>query len=87
MSRRAWLGGRELRVGPKRFDLLAVLALHPDGVTKAELLSRLWPGDGLKALEMTLHRLRRDLGAAAAHPIELRGGAYRLSIDPPAHVA
>lgn len=67
-----WPDGRRSRSlldRPKRLALLAVLGARSPGeaVHRSRLISLLWPGsspsDGRAALNTTLSRLRRDLGA------------------------
>ena len=44
-TRQLWSGGKEVRVSPKAFDLLALLIeRRPRAVSKAEIRERLWPG-------------------------------------------
>ncbi|WP_280316439.1 BTAD domain-containing putative transcriptional regulator [Nocardia wallacei] len=81
------------RLQPQARELLAVLALHADGVSRAELLEALWgghlPAKPGNALNNALSRLRTTLAAvtgtdrhAAVQPTQDRA-RYRLD---PAHV-
>lgn len=61
----ARLGEKPLRLTPKAFAVLCHLAAHRDRlVTKAELLSTLWPGTAVSdgALTTAIRELRRALG-------------------------
>src|ERR1044071_8546989 len=69
--------------GSRPRGVLAVLALHANEVVSAErLVAALWgeeaPPSALKALQVTISRLRRALGDAAV--IETTGAGYRLEI-------
>jgi DNA-binding winged helix-turn-helix (wHTH) protein len=44
-SRQLWSNGKEVRLSPKAFDLLALLVeRRPRAVSKADIYERLWPG-------------------------------------------
>src|SRR5437762_12366202 len=44
-TRQVWAGGKEARLSPKAFDLLALLiARRPKAVSKADIRAHLWPG-------------------------------------------
>jgi DNA-binding winged helix-turn-helix (wHTH) protein len=44
-TRQIWLGGDEVRLSPKAFELLALLiARRPKAVSKADIREHLWPG-------------------------------------------
>ena len=88
-ARRVRLGGRELALSRKEFDLLAELARHAGGVvTREQLMSRVWDENwfgSTKTLDVHVGWLRRKLGDDAAAPRYLhtvRGVGFRLG-DPP----
>lgn len=68
-TRTAHLGSQELKLTPKEFDLLAVLADHVGTViAKQDLVKKVWHTEwqgGSKTLNMHLSTLRRKLGRAA----------------------
>ncbi|MEN6626102.1 MAG: DEAD/DEAH box helicase [Candidatus Sumerlaeia bacterium] len=79
------VAGRELRLAPLGFDLLAALAERPGAVvTRAALYQKLWPDGGPEDQQLDAHRRRlsRALGEAlgADEPIEVvRGSGFRLN--------
>jgi DNA-binding response OmpR family regulator len=76
------LGGRELALTPKEFELLAVLARRPGWVYGPEtLLDEVWSGVGdAHLVAVTIARLRQKLDGAAETPFieTVRGFGYRL---------
>jgi hypothetical protein len=70
----ALLDGRPVRLSPRHAELLAVLALHPDGRTAEELAAALH-GDAGKSVTVRaeVHRLRAAIGGGV-----LRTQPYRL---------
>ncbi|WP_157106260.1 BTAD domain-containing putative transcriptional regulator [Nocardia sienata] len=58
---------------PRVRELLTVLALHPDGLSRAQLIDMLWgerpPGRGTSALTNTMSRLRTSLSAVTGGQI------------------
>ncbi len=78
--------GRDLRLTPLGYDLLAVLAERPGRVvTRAALYQRLWPEGGPEDQQLDAHRRRlgRALAAALerADPIQVvRGSGFRLDL-------
>ncbi len=59
--------GSDLALSPRRSQLLALLALAPDGLRAAELAHLLYgPGDHEVALRAEVSRLRRQLGGVIA---------------------
>jgi len=89
-SRVATLGGRELDLNRKEFDLLHALAARAGRVvTKRQLLAEVWDqpyGGGDKTVDVHLSWLRKKLGETAARPCYLRtvhGVGVRL-VDPDA---
>jgi DNA-binding response OmpR family regulator len=80
-ARRAHVGGRELTLTAKEFDLLAALAAEPGTVvTRQQLLERVWQTSWFgqtKTVDVHVGALRRKLGDAAW--IEtVRGVGFRL---------
>ncbi|PSR57706.1 MULTISPECIES: BTAD domain-containing putative transcriptional regulator [Nocardia] len=81
------------RLQPQSLELLAVLALHPGGVTRDELLEALWaghlPAKPNNALTNAISRLRIALGAATGTDghatVQATQGRARYRLDP-AHV-
>ncbi|MQY23016.1 BTAD domain-containing putative transcriptional regulator [Nocardia macrotermitis] len=61
------------RLEPRSRELLAVLALHPDGLTQPELIEALWgqhpPHRPVKALGNALSRLRTTLVTVTGGPV------------------
>ncbi|MFJ9948354.1 response regulator transcription factor [Kitasatospora sp. NPDC091207] len=96
-ARRCLVGGRELALRPKEFDLLEVLARYPErAVAREELMARVWDENWFgptKTLDVTMASLRRRLrdavdGAAGRVRVPvietLRGHGYRLHLPAPA---
>ncbi len=80
-SRRAAIGGRELRLTPKEFELLAALARDPGAVlSRRRLLEEIWETSwygSSKTIDVHVAALRRKLGDAGL--IEtVRGVGFRL---------
>ncbi|NQE91699.1 AfsR/SARP family transcriptional regulator [Nocardia terpenica] len=77
---------RQLR--PRQRELLTVLAVHPDGVTRDTLVEALWAGQNLRrpanALNTVLSRLRASVAAATGGVITdiLDGDKVRYRLDP-----
>ena len=88
-ARRVLVGGREITLRRKEFDLLARLAgsagrAVPRGTLMSDVWDRNWFGS-TKTLDVTMATLRRKLGEAAAATgapaptiTTLRGHGYRL---------
>jgi DNA-binding response OmpR family regulator len=90
-SRRAWLGGQEITLRVKEFDLLARLAAEPSvALNRATLMSDVWDENwygSTKTLDVHVAALRRKLERAAAitstaapRIATLRGFGYRLEL-------
>ena len=84
-GRRALVGGRDLKLSPREFDLVALLHGHPGHAwTYEELSSRVWRQPYLgdpDTIATAVRRLRKRLGASASVEITaLRGFGYRLDI-------
>ncbi|MEV7098556.1 response regulator transcription factor [Amycolatopsis sp. NPDC051045] len=95
-GRRATLGGREVVLRAKEFDLLARLAEQPGvAVSRDTLMSEVWDAHwygSTKTLDVHIAAVRRKLAAAAGPDADvpriatLRGHGYRLE-DPARTVA
>ncbi len=92
--RRVTVAGREMRLRPKEFDLLARLAAEPDVALRREtLMSDVWDAHwfgSTKTLDVHVAALRRRIaemaGATAAEVPEIvtiRGHGYRLELPTP----
>ena len=84
-SRRVWLGGRELELRPKEFDLLALLMQEAGrAVPREEIMAEVWDEHwfgSTKTLDMHIAAVRRKLGEQPEQPgriTTLRGVGYRL---------
>ncbi len=93
--RRVTVAGRELRLRPKEFDLLARLAAEPDVALRREtLMSDVWDAHwfgSTKTLDVHVAALRRRIAEMAAATaadvpeiVTIRGHGYRLEL-PTAH--
>ena len=85
-ARIARLGGRELDLSRKEFDLLAELMRHAGRVVKREdLMSKVWDVNwfgSTKTLDVHIGWLRRKLGDDPAHPTYIetvRGVGFRFA--------
>ena len=85
-TRQATLGGADLDLSRREFDLLHLLARRAgEVVTKREILAEVWNqpyGGGERTVDVHLSWLRRKLGETAAHPAYLhrvRGVGVRLA--------
>jgi DNA-binding response OmpR family regulator len=83
-ARLAALGGRELELTPKEFDLLAALARDPGAaVSRRRLLEDVWQSTwygSAKTIDVHVAALRRKLGDASL--IEtVRGVGFRLRVQ------
>lgn len=71
-ARGVWLGGTELDLSPKEFDLLALLADRVgEVVSKREMLAEVWRqpyGGGDRTVDVHLSSLRSKLGETARRP-------------------
>lgn len=85
LGRRALRGGRELKLSPREFDLLALLLDQPGRAwSYDELSTRVWTQPYLGDPDMiatAIRRLRKRLGPEASVEITaLRGFGYRLDL-------
>lgn len=85
LSRRAYLGQKELVLAPREFDLLAVLMRHTGAVlTRDMLLARVWGDDYLgdtRTVDVHIRWLRQKIEEDPSHPehiITVRGAGYRF---------
>jgi DNA-binding response OmpR family regulator len=81
-TRQVTLGGSEVSLSPREYDLLEFLLRHPDRViTKTELLDRVWDARGVgyepNTVEVYVGYLRRKLGPGVIETV--RGAGYRLA--------
>jgi DNA-binding response OmpR family regulator len=86
-ARRAWVGGRELDLRAKEFDLLSFLVEHAgSAVTRAEIMSAVWDEHwfgSTKTVDMHVSALRRKLGESigdGSRISTLRGVGYRYEL-------
>jgi DNA-binding response OmpR family regulator len=86
-ARRLWVGGNEVELRAKEFDLLARLAREPGQVvTRQKLLADVWDEHwygSTKTLDVHVAGLRRRLGERPGAPSRitaLRGIGYRLEL-------
>ena len=84
-SRRAWLGGTELQLTTKEFDLLRVLVREGGKVvTREQIMREVWDTNwwgSTKTLDMHISWLRRKLGDDAGSPryiTTVRGVGFRF---------
>ncbi|MFC4014307.1 response regulator transcription factor [Nonomuraea purpurea] len=87
-ARRAYIGGREMALRPKEFDLLAALAGRAGQVVTRELLmAEVWDENWFgptKTLDVHVFALRRKLADHGEDPrriTTLRGRGYRYEAD------
>ena len=85
LTRRYWLGDRELVLTPKTTTLLDYLLTHPDElISRDRLLEAVWGFEdpiGTRAVDQRVAELRKALGDDAAHPHWLTtvpGQGYRF---------
>jgi DNA-binding response OmpR family regulator len=81
-ARRAFLGGEELELRPKEFDLVALLVADAGrAVTRERIMREVWDTDWLgstKTLDTHILSVRQKLGMDAI--TTLRGVGYRLEV-------
>jgi len=87
-GRVVWVGGQEVELAPKEFDLLALLAAHPGRVFGREtLLERVWGYDYLgdsRTVDVHLQRLRRKIEPDTQEPryiLTVRTIGYKFAED------
>jgi DNA-binding response OmpR family regulator len=81
-ARRAWLGGQELMLRPKEFDLLALFVANVGvALTRERIMDQVWDTawtGSTKTLDTHVLGLRNKLGADAI--ATLRGVGYRFEL-------
>lgn len=81
-SRRAFVGGILLSIGPRRFDVLCALARSRDGLPESVLRAMVWGGRRVapNIVAQTVFRLRADLARAGGREmiVSIPGG-YKLA--------
>jgi DNA-binding response OmpR family regulator len=88
-ARRVWVGGRQLSLTAKEFDVIALLGSEPGAVlTRERVMDEVWDENwfgSTKALDATIGRLRQKLEESGTRSrVEtVRGVGFRLEIDPP----
>lgn len=91
-GRHVWVGGEEVVLQPKEFDLLVYLLRHPDTVLSRErLLHAVWGHTfvGERTVDVHVRRVRAKLEAAgASNPVRtVHGVGYALASAPPVAAA
>jgi DNA-binding response OmpR family regulator len=88
-ARRVTIGGREIVLRPREFDLLARLARDAGQVvTREQLIDDVWDKNwwgSTKTVDVHVNALRRKFGEKAGEPsriVTLRGVGYRLEPQP-----
>ena len=88
-SRRAWRGGREIRLSRKEFDLVqALISRAGSVVTRDELMRDVWNATfwtSSKTIDVHLGWVRKKLGDDTRHPTlitTVRGQGLRFEIEP-----
>jgi len=81
-TREVTVGGDDVSLSPREYELLEFLLRHPDRViTKTELLDRVWDARGVgydpNTVEVYVGYLRRKLGPGVIETV--RGAGYRLA--------
>ena len=81
-TREVTVGGDDVSLSPREYELLEFLLRHPDRViTKTELLDRVWDARGggydPNTVEVYVGYLRRKLGPGVVQTV--RGAGYRLA--------
>jgi len=80
-SYRASVGGRDLDLSFREFELLSYLVEHPGRVfSRRQLVSSVWDGAavGARTVDVHVRRLRVKLGPAAERITTVRNVGYRL---------
>jgi hypothetical protein len=75
------IGGRSIELSLRHTEILALLALHPAGLSAGELAALLYPDASSTTLRAEMVRLRKVLGAADPQATPL-SRPYRLPVPP-----
>jgi DNA-binding response OmpR family regulator len=82
-SRRVWREGSDVHLTPIEFDLVHLLATHPDVVyTREQLLSEIWgyrDDSGARTIDSHIGALRRKLGSDIVRTVHGVGYALRAT--------
>lgn len=74
------IGDAQIRLSPKEFGILSMLAKQPGRVfSREEILAEVWHGDAYvldRTVDVHIARVRRKLGAAAVHLTNRQGYGY-----------
>ena len=79
-TKRAYIGGEDLSLTKKEFEVLCMLMRKPGRVySRDEILSRVWPDDVnvlSRSIDVTMTRLRKKLGVYANNVVSRSGYGY-----------
>jgi len=79
------VNGKEIRLSPREFGLLSLLAQHPGRVySREEILAEAWPGDSYvlnRTVDVHVARVRRKLGEAGGHISNRQGYGYCFDLN------
>jgi two-component SAPR family response regulator len=74
-------GGRRRRAPGPAHELIAYLALHPEGATRDQLLEALWPHQDPKQTEQRLWQATREARKLVDDAVVRDAGRYRLDLE------
>lgn len=78
------IGGQEIKMPRKEFEILCTLMSNPGQIfSREELLNRIWPGDVVvlnRVVDVNVTRLRSKLGEYGKHIVTRSGYGYVFSI-------
>ncbi len=76
--------GREIRLSPKEFGILSMLAKQPGRVfSREEILAEVWHGDAYvldRTIDVHIARIRRKLDGAAVYIVNRQGYGYSFEL-------
>jgi DNA-binding response OmpR family regulator len=79
-TKRAYIGGEDLSLTKKEFEVLCMLMRKPGRVySRDEILSRVWPDDVnvlSRSIDVNMTRLRKKLGVYANNVVSRSGYGY-----------
>lgn len=79
------VNGEEIRLSPREFGLLSLLAKQPGRVfSREEILAEAWPGDSYvldRTVDVHVARVRRKLGEAGSHITNRQGYGYCFDLE------